>query len=469
MSGWSDAQVREALGLAGAEAGPLYTGVSTDTRSLAAGHLFVALRGENHDAHEFLAEAATRGATGAVVDHVPGSAPDGMVYYEVHDTLVALGDLARHRRRRLVARVCAVTGTNGKTTTKEMTRAVLGTRYRVHATVGNLNNLVGTPLTLLTTPDDAEMIVVEVGTNAPGEIARLRDVAEPDAAIITGVAEGHLEGLGSLEGVLLEKTALLENTGEDLAVVADTPASLPERARGIVGRLRVAGWTERADEDLRVADVRLDDDGRTSFRWGRRLVSLNYRGAHNARNALLALALGMEWGADPDDGVSALGQLEPTALRGEVIRIGNLRVIADCYNSNPASLSAAMDLLSGMPRRGGRVAVLGSMRELGPESAALHHRAAEAIAGTDVDLVVATGEFVPAFAGLAAALGDRLIVADDPLAAYPLLASRLTGDELVLLKGSRGVALERLIPMLQQDWSATGSEPAGSDSARRDG
>jgi UDP-N-acetylmuramoyl-tripeptide--D-alanyl-D-alanine ligase len=455
VSAWSDAQVREALRLPadGRVQARSYGAIATDTRSLTGGSLFVALQGENFDAHDFLGQAAEKGAAGAVVSRIPPDAPDGLVYYVVGDTLVALGDLARHRRRRLSARVCAITGTNGKTTTKEMTRAVLGARYRVHATTGNLNNLVGTPLTVLTAPDEAEVLVVEVGTNAPGEIARLRDIVEPHAAIVTSVAEGHLEGLGSVAGVLAEKTSLLERLADDFAVVADSPPALPLRARELARRVRVAGWGEMADGDLRADDVRLDDEGRVSFRWGARRVALNYRGRHNARNALLALALAQEWGVHADSGIRALEALNPTKLRGEILRYGTLRVIADCYNSNPASLAAAVDLLADMPRGGGRVAIVGTMKELGPESAALHRRAAEEIAARDFDLVVATGDFVDAFAELEPRFGDRLIRAAEPLDAWPELSDRLSGEEVVLLKGSRGVALERLLTPLEEQFA----------------
>jgi UDP-N-acetylmuramoyl-tripeptide--D-alanyl-D-alanine ligase len=471
MSAWTDAQVRDALALpADAETqARRYSAVHTDTRTLAAGSLFVALAGERFDAHDYLGQAMEKGARGAVVSRVPDDAPQGMVYYRVEDTLRALGALALHRRRRLPARVCAITGTNGKTTTKEMTRAVLAAGYRVHATTGNLNNLVGTPLTILTAPDDAEALVVEVGTNAPGEIARLRDIVEPHTAIITGVAEGHLEGLGTLEGVLEEKTSLLTKLKDELAIVADSPRALPDRARQLTRHVRVAGWTELADDDLRAEAIQLDDEGRVRFRWGQRDVSLGYRGRHNARNALLALALGTEWGVRADAGVRELERLQPTKLRGEVVRFGGLRVIADCYNANPASLSAALDLLVGMPRGSGRVAVVGSMRELGPGSAALHRRAAEEIAALDVDVVVATGDFVAAFDALADALGERLIRAEEPLDAYPALAARLDGHEVVLLKGSRGVELERLMPRLEQDFSPAAGTPANGSTAAAKG
>jgi UDP-N-acetylmuramoyl-tripeptide--D-alanyl-D-alanine ligase len=463
MSRWTEEEVLAALPLAerldvnGPAGGdprpngqrPTYESLSTDTRSLARGSLFVALRGENFDGHEFLASAAERGARAAVVDTIPEGAP-ALRYYRVPDTLMALGRLGRHRRRQVAGRVVAITGTNGKTTTKEMSRAIIATRYRTHATTGNLNNLVGAPLTLLDMPADAEAVVVEIGTNAPGEIARLAEVVEPDVGIVTGVAEGHLERLGTVEGVLREKTTLLSRLRPGgLAIVADEPASLPDRARSLARRVRVAGWSERADADLRAESLRIDEAGLVRFRWQGHDVGLPFGGRAHVRNALLALALGIEWGVDLDDALGALESMPAPKLRGEVHRFGALAVIADCYNANPASMAAALDTLMSMPRGGGRVVVAGSMLELGPHSEALHEEAARQIAAMDVDLVVGIGLFVPAFAPLAAGLGDRLVLADDADAAFPAMAERMKGDEVVLLKGSRGVALERLIPRLE--------------------
>jgi UDP-N-acetylmuramoyl-tripeptide--D-alanyl-D-alanine ligase len=382
LKGWTDAMVAAALGIAArTDAEPerrgvrTYASVETDTRELAAGALFVAIRGENHDGHAFLAQAAESGARGAVVDHVPDDAPDGLLYYVVADTLAALGRLARLRRRRLGARVCAVAGSNGKTTTKDLLRAVLGTRYRVHATPGNFNNLVGAPLTLLGAPDDAEVIIAEIGTNVPGEIPRLAAIVEPDAVVITGISAEHLEGLGDLDGVLREETAVLPWLPRGAAsIVADEPPALAARARAITPDVRVAGLSDRADDALRGAAVTLDDGGRVSFRWQGRDVRLGLRGRHNARNALLALGIGEAWGVDADAAIAALAALEPAKMRAEFHEIGGLRVIADCYNANPASLDAALDLLCSIPADGPRVAVLGSMLEMGDASDAVHRR-----------------------------------------------------------------------------------------------
>jgi UDP-N-acetylmuramoyl-tripeptide--D-alanyl-D-alanine ligase len=452
---WDDAIVHAALELGGGGSDPslVFNGVSTDTREIPPGALFVALRGERFNAHAFLAQAAASGARGAIVDHVPENAPKNIVYYVVEDTTKALGLLARYRRRQLSARVCAITGSNGKTTTKELLRTALGARYRVHATSGNLNNLIGAPLTLLGTPSDTEVLIMELGTSSPGEIAQLGAIVEPDAALVTGISEEHLEGLGDLQGVLAEETALLADLAQNsITIVSDEPAVLAERARKLARNVKVAGFSERADADLRAADVRLDDKGQVHFRWQGHAVFVPLRGRHNARNAMLALGLAVAWGVTADDAIAALAKIQPARMRGEVHQYGALTVIADCYNSNPASLDAAIDLLVSMPRGGGRVAVVGSMLELGPASDTLHRQAAQRIAESDIDLIVATGDFIKAFAAIGD-LGERLITARDAPSAWQPLSEKLKGTEVVLLKGSRGVALERLLPRLEERWA----------------
>jgi UDP-N-acetylmuramoyl-tripeptide--D-alanyl-D-alanine ligase len=457
MRPWSEAALTAALGIA-ARAGDedvSFPGVNTDTRTLRAGELFVALRGENHDAHDYLQQARDAGAAGAVVERIPDGAPSDIRYYEVPDTLAALGLLGRARRRQLGARVCAVAGSNGKTTTKDMLNAVLSPRYRVHATQGNLNNLIGAPLTLLRAPDGTEVIVAEIGTNSPGELARLSSIVEPDAAVITGISAEHLEGLGDLQGVLREETSVLAWVPlSGRVVVSDDPPMLADRARRLHGGVRVAGISDRADVDLRGAGVTLDDEGRVRFRWAGRDVRLALRGRHNARNALVALGIAREWDVPDHDAVAALEALETSKMRVEFRRVGDLTVIVDCYNANPASVRAAVDLLSSLPPRGGRVAVLGSMLEMGPRSADIHGEVAADVASREFDLIVATGEFADAFGPHRAALGSRLVTAADALEAWAPLSAALQGNEVVLLKGSRGVALERLLPRFEEQWGS---------------
>jgi UDP-N-acetylmuramoyl-tripeptide--D-alanyl-D-alanine ligase len=446
MTMWTDTAVREALGLDGGGVNAGYSSITTDSRNVEAGALFVALKGERFDGHAFLADVAAKGARGAVVSHIPAKTPDTLTLYRVADTTDALGKLGRHRRRKLGVKLVAVTGSNGKTTTKEILRAMLSARYRVHATTGNYNNLIGTPLTLLAAPDDTEVIVAELGTSLPGEIARLAQIVEADTAVVTAISEEHLEGLGDLRGVLEEEIALLPSLPADgLAVVADEPPELADAARRKTARVAVAGWSDRADQGLRAEHVDLDENGNVMFTWQGRAIHLPLRGRHNARNALVALGIALHYGVTPDAAFAQLGALKPAKMRGEVHEYGGIKVIVDCYNSNPASLSAAVDLLASMPHHGPRVAIVGSMLELGSGSEDLHRKAAAEIAAQRFDIIVATGEFVAAFEPHARALGDRLITSKDPLDAFVPLAKRLSGDELILLKGSRGVALERLL------------------------
>jgi UDP-N-acetylmuramoyl-tripeptide--D-alanyl-D-alanine ligase len=444
MTQWTSARVAEALEVP-APGHLTFGGVATDTRHLAPGTLFVALKGDRFDAHDFLAAAQAQGAAAAVVRR--GTAPvDGLPFFEVADTLAALGLLARARRRRLPpgSPVVAVTGSSGKTSTKEMIRAVLDTTYRVHATEGNLNNLVGVPLTILGAPDDADALVVEAGASVPGEIARLRDIIEPTIAVITNVGYAHVEGFGSLAGVLREKLALVD--GARLAVVGTDPPELAVQARRRVPTV-VAGAAPEADVRPDAAD--LDDAGHPRIRWRGQAVTLPVVGFHQIENAMLALAVAQEGGADPTRAVAALAGVRIPAGRGGLLELGGLTVIDDTYNANPASLRWAAKFAHWLAARRGRplAVVVGSMLELGLESDRLHAAAAAEIAALRPPpvLVAAVGAFAPAFAPHRDALAGRLLTAPDVEALGPMLRAALKGNEIVLLKASRGVALERLL------------------------
>ncbi|MGH7569723.1 MAG: UDP-N-acetylmuramoyl-tripeptide--D-alanyl-D-alanine ligase [Gemmatimonadales bacterium] len=445
MTPWTSAWVAEVLE-APAPHRATYTGVSTDTRQLTGGELFVALKGERFDAHEYLADAKARGAGAAVVRR--GTAPvDGLPLFPVADTLVALGRLARARRRSLPdgSPVVAVTGSSGKTSTKEMLRAALSVRYRVHATTGNLNNLVGVPLTMLGAPADTEALVVEAGASVPGEIARLREIIEPTIAVITNVGYAHVEGFGSLEGVLREKLALLD--GVPVAVVGTEPAALGTEARRRT-RTIVAGAA--AGADVRPETAALDDEGRVQLRWAGQSVTVPAAGFHQIDNAMIALAAAREAGADPGRALAALAGVRLPSGRGLVRPLGRLTVIDDTYNANPASLRRAVEFAHWLAARRGRplAVVVGSMLELGSESAKLHTAAAREIVALGPALVAAVGAFVAAFEPHQRALGTRLLLAPDAEALGPKLRAALTGDAVVLLKASRGVALERVLRFL---------------------
>jgi UDP-N-acetylmuramoyl-tripeptide--D-alanyl-D-alanine ligase len=460
---WTDEQVRTALGVAPRDDdGTVFTGVSTDSRTIREGDLFVALDGDNFDGHDYVSDALGRGARGAVVAR-PVEA-DGVCVYSVEDTLLALGQLAGHRRRSLDAVVVGITGSSGKTATKDLTWAAIKGSRRVHATPGNLNNRIGLPLTLLGAPDDTEVVVLEMGTNEPGEIAALTRIAAPQIGVVTTVSESHIEKLGSLDGVLEEKLDLLRGLPDDgAAVVGDEPRVLSEKAGNVRRDVLVVGLGPAADASHQPGDPKMDEQGCWSFLWRGEPVQLRVPGRHSVQNALLALTVAELLDVPASDAAQGVGQVEAASMRGEIRRVGGLTLIVDCYNANPQSLRAALDLLVDIQPGRTKVAVLGSMLELGDRSDELHAALLDEASGLGVDLLVATGDFAKA----ADAQGSRearaedatLLSVADPLEAYQELRGRLAGDEVLLVKASRGVALERLIPLFENDFgrSATGS------------
>jgi len=453
---WPESAVREALGLelTVSRAPVIFSGIGTDSRSLTSGGLFVALEGEKFDGHDHLAAAAAAGATGAVVRRGTPPIP-GLILFEVPDPLRALGLLARARRRTLKGPVVAVTGTNGKTSTKEMLAAVLRTRFITHATRANLNNLVGVPLTILEAPADTEALVVEAGANLPGEIARYREIIEPSLTVVTNAVAGHLEGFGSLAGVVAEKLSLTD--GVPLAVVGVEPPELAAGARKLASRVRTAALRHA---DLTPDRVTLDESARPVVAIGENTFVLPIRGLHQADNAIRVWAVVEALGLDPKAAARALEGFSMPGGRGELLQEGALTILNDCYNANPQSFRAAIATAGALRGQRRLVFVAGTMRELGEDSAALHLEVADALVKLNPELLAAVGDFVPALSRHATALGDRLITAADPLALAPILAQRLEGTEMVVLKASRGVALERILPALAARGKNPGAPPA---------
>lgn len=425
-----------------------FSGVSTDTRTIGAGALFVALRGENHDAHDHLADAVAKGATGVVVSDAGRAAKLTAPVYVVDDTLHALGALGRHWRRGWGKPVVGVTGSNGKTSTKELLRAALGAAFRVHATQGNLNNQIGVPLTLLALPADAEIAVVEMGTSMPGEIALLRAIAEPDIAVVTSVAEAHLELLGSIEGVRREKSAIFEHVA--VAVVPATEPEVLAMARERAARVIVAGL---GAGDVQASRWGRSDDGVASGGWlevnGVR-IDVPLRGEHNLRNAMLAVAVASECGVPLADIARGIAAMPQPKMRLAAEPLGRALLINDAYNANPGSTRAAVDLLDGTARGRQRVLVLGTMRELGAGAAALHAEIAKRAVESSIEVIAGIGEFAPA---LRALHDGRVVAAPDVDELWPMLRAKLAPDAVILLKASRGMKLERIVPHLTT-WAA---------------
>ncbi len=417
-------------------------GVATDTRTIRSGDAFVALRGERFDAHDFLAQAVAAGAAAVILSR-PAAAKDlGVPVYQVSDTVVALGELGRYRRRAWAKPVIGITGTNGKTSTKELLRAALGSALEVDATTGNLNNRIGVPLTLLALRDAADVAVVELGTSEPGEIATLRAIAEPDIAVVSSVAEGHLEGLGDLAGVLTEKASIYDG-----ASIAIAPAGQPEIVAAAAGRA-----TRVVTAGLDMGDVR-------ASRWGVGADGLGWieidgvtvkpplRGAHNLRNTMLAIAAARECGVSLDDAARGIAAMPVPAMRLAMQALGRATLINDAYNANPGSTRAAIDLLAQSGGGRQRVAILGTMRELGAHSLRLHDEIARRALDSSIELVAGCGEFAEALDRVAPG-SPRTVTAPDVDELWAKLAPRLARDALILLKASRGVRLERLVPHL---------------------
>ena len=446
---WTAKLVTEALGLPPAAWDHAYRGLSTDTRTMQDGQLFIALKGEHFDAHDFLGDARLAGVGGVVVRKGTPRWP-GFDWFEVEDTLIALGKLARLRRDRFTGPVVAITGSNGKTSTKELTAAALSPRYTVHRSAKNLNNLVGVPQTVLAAPVEATAMVVECGASVKGELGRQREIVHPDVGVVTLVGAAHLEGFGSQEAVLSEKVSLLEGAAN--AVVGTSPPALPEAARRTARKVVTASI--EGPSDWIAERVTMLPDGRARFAVRGVDVELPLAGRHMVGNALIALAVADLLGVPLTDAAGALGAARIPGGRSEVFEADGCLVIDDSYNANPTSLRAALDLLTTLrgPRRA--VVVVGTMRELGAESPALHRDGARAVLEAGPAVVAAVGDFAPAFAELGPG-GAEVVSGASPADVAEALRQRIRPGDIVLLKASRGVALEQLIPVLWPSHTST--------------
>jgi len=451
---WTLARVARALGGGPCDDRPIRA-VCTDTRAIERGDLFVALKGETHDAHDYLADAVAKGAAAVVVHDATKAAGLGVPAYVVEDTLRALGALGRARRLAWNGPVVAVGGSNGKTSTKELIRAALSARLDVHATKGNLNNQIGVPLTLLAIPDGADVAVIELGTNMPGEIALLREIVAPTIAVITTVQEEHLEGFGDLAGVMREEASLLDGAGTAI-VPSHEPALVAESVR----RARRTVTAGVGSGDVMATAINLSPDGTGSVTVDGVQVKVPLRGRHNLDNAMIALAVARECGIEIEDAGQAIAAMNLAAMpsmRSAIEPLGEALLINDAYNSNPGSARAALALLKQVGAGRQRVAVLGTMRELGAAAERAHTDVARAALESGATIVAGIGEMGAALDRIAPD-DERVITASDIDDLWPKLKARLTADGVILLKASRGVHLERLLPHLSA-WAAEDVSP----------
>jgi UDP-N-acetylmuramoyl-tripeptide--D-alanyl-D-alanine ligase len=434
----------------------LVSGYSIDSRTVAAGELFFAVRGERLDGHEFVAASLERGAVAAVVSRARvATLPDAALAVPLlitEDPLAALQSLAAHVRRQWGSRVVAVTGSAGKTTTKEAIAAALGgAGLCVLKSRGNHNNGFGLSLELLRLEPEHQIAVIEMGTNHPGEIAALARIAAPDWGVITNVGTAHIEnfadGQDGIARAKFELVAALPSNGVAFLNCDDPYVS--QFGRGFPGRVVYFGAGPCADP--RILEVSEDISGlHVQFRAGERTgqLTLKLLGAHNASNALAGLAVALEAGVDLDAAVGALASLTAGDKRGEVLEIGGATILNDCYNSNPEALRSMIRTLAARPAEGRRILVAGEMLEMGEQGPALHAACGRAAAEAGLDLVVGVQGNAEHLAAAACKGGVAALFLPDADAAGRWLGTNLQPGDVVLVKGSRGVHLERAIEAL---------------------
>jgi UDP-N-acetylmuramoyl-tripeptide--D-alanyl-D-alanine ligase len=439
-----------------------FRSISTDSRTVGAGDLFLALTGSNFDGHHYIGEAIRKGATGVIVSQRPESMPPVTVVL-VADTLLALGELASYRRSLLPnLQVLAITGSSGKTSVKEMTAAILAPKYSILKTQGNFNNLVGLPLSLLPVGFHHDVAVLEMGMNQPGEIARLTEIADPDLGCITNIQEAHLAGLGSIEGVARAKGELyagLKSWGK-LVVNRDDKrvwklASCCPQEKILFGChpqafIRATHIRNRGEEGMTFTLHAGKDHTR---------VRLQVFGRHNVMNALAAAALAYGAGLRLPEIAAGLAAFQSYGQRFQVEEIGGLKIVNDTYNANPGSMLAALEALQGLSRGRRSVVALGDMLELGRHSVAAHRFVGEAVGRLGFDYLFTVGEYASTLLEAAREAGmpeERLQQFSDKKEMAATLHRLRQQEELqpgdwLLIKGSRGMQMERIIAELARD------------------
>jgi UDP-N-acetylmuramoyl-tripeptide--D-alanyl-D-alanine ligase len=438
----------------------IFPGISTDSRTLRPGELFVALAGENFDGHQFVEEAASKGAGGVVVtlDNAGTLHTKGLriPVIGVSDTLRAFGDLASYWRGRYSIPVVAITGSNGKTTTKEMVAAILGRSWKVLKNHGTFNNLVGVPLTLLQLDNTHEAAVVEIGMNQPGEIERLTEIVQPNLGMITNIQSAHLEGMGGLDSIQRAKGALfagMEATGT-IVVNRDDPR-VSNEAAGFPGR-QVRFSSKGNSAEVRLEQVLGVNGNGSSFllRLAEETLEIHLPviGLHHIKNAVAAAAVGWALNLPTSTIGAALDNFQPVDKRMEVVTLpGDIHLINDTYNANPGSMAAALETLMQVKQQGRAFAVLGDMLEMGKESSSLHRQVGRIAAKEGVDHLSAMGKQASHLLAGAAEEGmarEQLSEGGDHEEIATLIHGLLVAGDWVLVKGSRGMRMEKVVEIL---------------------
>ena len=436
--------------------------VSTDSRTIKRGELFVALCGENFDGHNFVEAIAIVGAAGAIVNsNWKGKVPENFALIRVKDTLLAYQQLAANYRKSLKLNVVAITGSNGKTSTKDFAAAVLARRFRVTKTQANFNNHVGLPRTILEATSQDEVAVWEIGMNHPGEVSALAKIAAPNVGIITNIGVAHIEFMGSRERIAEEKGALAEAIGADGTIIlnADDPFTQGIAARAH-GKVILAGTTAGT---IRASEVNQSGTGTdfTILEGAHRCrAQLPVPGLHMVQNALLAVAAGRVFGLSVEECAAGLVSAPLTKARLQVKEIRGVQFLDDSYNANPDSMKAALRTLVELDAEGQRIAVLGEMRELGDELESGHREVGETAAALKVDHLIAIGNVAATIAEAAKRAGlEKSSTVASTAEAAELLTDLAEPGDLVLIKGSRLARTEQVIEAFRNPQSAVANSP----------
>ena len=434
----------------------VFTGVSTDTRTIQAGNLFLALEGKNFDGHKFTMQACQNGARGVIVSKERGDVealPDTAVMLVEGGTLKALQNLAKFHRRRFSIPVVGVTGSNGKTTTKELIAAMLSGKFKVLKTENNYNNEIGLPLTILNLTGEHEAAVLEMAMRARGEIKALAEIAQPTIAVVTNVSQTHVELLGSIENVALAKAELVEALDENgVAVLNYDNKYVREMAAKNKGRTIFYGLTKDALVHAESIIENVDDVNTTFICWGPRngffSVIVPLLGAHNVSNSLAAMAVNCELGLTALEIQAGLAVFRPADMRQTIIRKGAYTIINDAYNASPNSMAAAIEVLAEVAK-GRKIAVLGDMLELGREAKEAHEKIGELLAQKSVDALFTVGEMSKYLAARARERGVPYVAEclSHHHAKEELVKYLLPGDT-ALFKGSRGMEMEKVLELI---------------------
>jgi UDP-N-acetylmuramoyl-tripeptide--D-alanyl-D-alanine ligase len=425
-----------------------FTGISTDTRTVKQGDLFIPLVGENFDGHDFIDKAIQNGAAGIVFSRKEMCIPEHITAIAVTDTLLALQNLARFHRQRFTIPIVAITGSNGKTTTKDMAAAVLSNQFQVLKTNANYNNEIGLPLTLLQLTKQHEVAVVEMGMRGRGQISQLANIALPTIGIITNVGETHLELLGSIENIAAAKAELLDVIPENgLSILNGDNVHVREMSKQAKSRILLFGLEQG---DIKAENIQMKAQSMNfvcRFANNQFSVEIPTTGRHNVYNGLAAIVLGMELGMTPESICAGLKNFNASPMRLHIEKLGDYLIVNDAYNASPMSMSAAIETLVEVAQDR-KVAVLGDMLELGSIAVAAHEKIGEQLAKNHVDIVITVGELAANIAKKASLYGiDKVVACSNHEEAQEALHKLLEPGDTILIKGSRGMKMESIIKM----------------------